>query len=76
MPRVPDASSVTTFHRVGATITEDPVKKSRTFVAPVKSVIPAIEKASDVSRTSSPTTTILLPSIFKSPQFNGRFFLK
>lgn len=65
---------MTTFHRVEATITADPVKQSRTFVAPTKGgYLSSIVRASDVSTV--PTSVLSLPT-YKSPQFNGRFFVK
>lgn len=77
MPRVPDASSVTTFFRVNATVTPDPVKKSRTFVSPTRDgYLISTLRATDVAQDISPTLTVLSVPAWKSPQFNGRFFLK
>jgi hypothetical protein len=77
MPRVPDASSVTTFFRVNATTTTDPVKKARTFVAPIKQgYLISTLRATDVGQDITPTLTVLSVPTWKSPQFNGRFFLK
>lgn len=75
MPSVPDASSMTTFRRVAATVPTDPTIKSRTFVAPIKQgYLSSIVRASEVRRWI-PGTVLSLPS-WKSPQFNGRIFLK
>jgi hypothetical protein len=76
MPNVPDASSVTHFRRVNATVNADPVKKSAVFLAPLKNVIPPVLRASDVGQTTTPTRTVLAIPRWTSPQFNGRFFLK
>ena len=77
MPKVPDASSVIQFRRVNATILNDPVKKSRTFVAPIKDGYQnAILRASDVGQDITPTQSVLSIPPWKSPQFNGRFFVK
>lgn len=74
MPKTPDASSMTTYLRVGATITPDPEKKSRTFVAPIKQgFLASTLRANEVT---PPRSTILSIPAWKSPQFNGRFFLK
>ena len=76
MPSVPDASSVTRFRRVNATVNTDPVKKSAVFLAPLKNVIPPMTRTSDVGEDISPVNSLLRAPIWKSPQFNGRFFLK
>jgi hypothetical protein len=75
MPYVPDASSVIRFRRVNATTNTDPTIKSRTFVAPTKTVLPAVTKASDVGKTISPTNTVLTTPRWVSPYFKGRIFL-
>ena len=77
MPRVPDASMATTFARVAATTTTDPTKKSRTFVNPTKDgYLTTILLASDVGQDIVPRQSLLAIPQWKSPQFNGRFFLK
>jgi hypothetical protein len=76
MPSVPDASSVTRFRRVNATTLVDPTKKSPVFLAPLKNVIPSVLRASDVGQDITPTRSVLGVPQWKSPQFNGRFFLK
>lgn len=73
MPSVPDASMMTRYRRVAATITADPEKKSRTFVSPIKD-IGAETKVAEVTRNTS--FSVLQPAQWKSPQFNGRIFLK
>lgn len=75
MPRVSDASSFTEFRRVRGTITPDPTKKSRTFVAPVKQgYLISTLRASETIRFN-PNTVLAIPA-WKSPRFNGRFFMK
>lgn len=70
MPRVPDASSVTRFHRINATVPADPVKKSRTFVAPLRDgVQSAILRSSQVGQTISPSTSRLSAPSWKGRQF-------
>ena len=77
MPYTPDASMVTTFRRVRATVTPDPVKQSRTFVAPTKDgYLSSIVRASDVGQDISRVSSVLSLPEWKSPQFNGRFFVK
>lgn len=77
MPRVPDASMVTKFARINATTIADPEKKSRTFVAVQKDGLqPSVLRASDVGSTVTPTRTVLAIPEWKSPQFNGRIFVK
>lgn len=77
MPRVPDASMVTTFARLNATTIADPVKKSRTFVAVQKEGLQlSTIRASDVGSTITPSRTVLAIPVWKSPQFNGRIFVK
>lgn len=77
MPYTPDASSVTRFRRAEATIVADPSKKSRTFVAVIKnSYQSAILRASDVGQEMRPSQSVLSIPPWKSPQFNGRFFVK
>jgi hypothetical protein len=74
MPQVPDASSVTTYARVRATVNPDPAKKSRTFVAAMESgYLNSIVRASETQRYAQGTVLQVAP--WKRPQFNGRFFL-
>ena len=76
MPRVPDASSVTTVRRVNATAPADPIIKSRTFVAPIKQgFLISVLRATDEGRSMDPTKTVLALPEWKSPRFNGRFFV-
>jgi hypothetical protein len=77
MPRVPDASTVTTFARVNATVPTAPEKKSASFDAPLKqgyliATTRSTQEAQSISRSQS---VLALPE-WKSPQFNGRFFVK
>ncbi len=75
MPKVPDASMVTTYARVRATVNPDPVKKSRTFVTAMEGGYQnSIVRASETQRYAQ--GTVLQVPAWKSPQFNGRFFLK
>lgn len=77
MPYVPDASSVTRFHRAEATIVADPEKKSRTFVAVTKQGYQSsILRASDVGQDIVFSQSVLGIPSWRSPQFNGRFFVK
>lgn len=74
MPKVPDASMVTTYARVRATVNPDPEKKSRTFLATTEnSYLGAIVRASETQRYAS--QSVLQVAAWKRPQFNGRFFL-
>lgn len=74
MPRVPDASSVTTYARVRATVNPDPEKKSRTFLATTEnSYLSSIVRASETQRYAQ--GNVLSIPAWKTPQFNGRFFL-
>jgi len=74
MPRVSDASDMTRFRRVAATVNTDPVKKSRTFVAPTKDGFLTSEiRAAEVARIN-PNTVLSTPT-WKSPAFKGRIFL-
>lgn len=77
MPYVPDASSVTRFRRAEATVVPDPVKDSRTFLAVTKGGYQsAILRASDVGMDIVWSQSVLAIPPWKSPQFNGRFFVK
>lgn len=65
---------MTTFRRVRATVNTDPAVKSRTFVAPIKQgYATAVIQASEVRRYG-PNTVLAIPE-WKSPRFNGRFFV-
>ena len=73
MPSVPDASMMTQFRRVNATVNSDPEKKSRTFVAPIKQgYLISQTRASEVTRIRS-TSVLALPT-WLSPNFKGRIF--
>lgn len=75
MPRVSDASQMTEFRRVRATVNTDPVKKARTFVAPLKQgYLTSTIQASEVRRYAP--NTVLAVAAWKTPQFNGRFFIR
>jgi hypothetical protein len=77
MPRTPDASSVTTYRRVNATVTQDPTIKSRTFVAPTKQgYLIATARSTQEGQSISWSQSVLGIPPWKSPQFNGRFFVK
>ena len=67
MPVIPtQPSDITRLARVGATFTPDPVKKSRTFVAPLKQDIGTITKADLFGRGS-----VLAIPRWTSPAFVG-----
>lgn len=77
MPRTPDASLVTQFARVNATVPTDPVKKSRTFVAPIKDgYLNAVLRSTQEGQSIVYSQSVLEIPSWKSPQFNGRFFVK
>lgn len=77
MPRTPDASSVTTYRRVNATITADPEKKSRTFVAPTKQgYLAATTRSTQESQSISRSQSVLRVPLWKTFDFKGRIFLK
>lgn len=77
MPHTPDASMVTTFRRVNATVPDAPTKKSASFVAPIKDgYLIARTRSTQEAQSISFARSVLEPSIYKSPQFNGRFFVK
>lgn len=66
---------MTEFRRVRSTVNTDPTVKSRTFDAPLKQgYLISIIRASEVRRYG-PNTVLAIPE-WKSPQFNGRFFVK
>jgi hypothetical protein len=65
---------VTTYSRVRATVNVDPVIKSRTFVPAMEGGYQnSIIRASETQRYA--TQTVLAVASWKTPQFNGRFFL-
>ena len=77
MPRTPDASMSTTFVRVNATVLTAPVKKSASFDAPLKQgYLSATLRTTQEGRSAIPSQTVLGVPAWKSPQFNGRFFVK
>jgi hypothetical protein len=66
---------MTEFRRVRSTVNTDPTVKSRVFDAPIKQgYLSSIIRASEVRRYG-PNTVLSIPQ-WKSPQFNGRFFVK
>jgi hypothetical protein len=66
---------MTEFRRVRSTVNTDPTVKSRVFDAPLKQgYLSSIIRASEVRRYG-PNTVLSIPQ-WKSPQFNGRFFVK
>jgi hypothetical protein len=71
MPVLPkQPSDITRLARVAATSTDDPEKKSRTFVAPLKQDIGTITKAQLTG-----TGSVLATPEWKSPAFaGGRIF--
>lgn len=76
MPRTPDASTVTTFRRVNATVTADPVKKSRTFVAPIKQGFLSSElRATQEGQSMIRSQSVLGQPVWVSLAFKGRIFL-
>ena len=77
MPRTPDASFVTQFRRVNATVPNDPEKKSRTFEAPLKQgYLSAVLRSTQEGQSMVKSQSVLEIPQWKSPQFNGRFFVK
>lgn len=77
MPRVPDASMATTFVRVQATVPSDPVKKSASFDAPLRQgYLSATLRSTQEGKSIVASQSVLAVPPWKSPQFNGRFFLK
>ena len=76
MPRTPDASSVTTFRRVNATVNTDPEKKSASFAAPIKQgFLIATTRSTQEAQSISLGQSVLGIPAWKSPQFKGRFFV-
>jgi hypothetical protein len=77
MPYIPDASSATNVLRAHATIPADPVKKSRTFLAVTKNSYQSAQlRASSAGQEMYFAQSVLGIPQWKSPQFNGRFFVK
>ena len=77
MPRTPDASSVTTFRRVNATVNADPVKKTASFDAPIKQgYLIATTRSTQEAQSISFVRSVLGIAPWESPQFKGRFFVK
>jgi hypothetical protein len=73
MPNVPDASMATRAIKAAATITADPEKKSRTFVAPIKQgYLGSQLRASEVRRYIA-GTVLAIPQ-WESPQFARKRF--
>lgn len=76
MPRTPDASTVTTFRRVNATVNADPEKKSRTFVAPIKQGFLSAElRATQEGQSIVRSQSVLGQPVWVSLAFKGRIFL-
>ncbi len=76
MPRTPDASLVTAVRRVNATVNADPVKKSRTFVAPLKQgVLSSTLRSTQEAQSMSPSQSVLRQPVWVSLAFKGRIFL-
>lgn len=68
---------VTTFARVNATVPTDPVKKSRTFDAPLKQgYLSATLRSTQEGQSIVYSQSVLALPPWRSPQFNGRFFVK
>lgn len=70
MPRTADASSVTRFRRLNATITPDPVKKSASYTPSMPSLLPSV-RTSDVGRGMFPRQSVLSTSVVR-PYVNPR----
>lgn len=67
---------VTTFVRVNATVPTDPEKKSRTFDAPLKQgYLTATLRTTQEGQSIVYSQSLLALPPWKSPQFNGRFFV-
>ena len=76
MPKTPDASFVTQFRRVNATVNNDPEKKSRTFVSPTKDgYLTAVLRTTQEGQAIVYSQSLLALPSWKSPRFNGRFFV-
>jgi hypothetical protein len=68
---------VTAFARVNATVLDAPDKKSRTFDAPLKGgYLSATLRSTQEGQSIVYSQSVLSVPSWKSPQFNGRFFLK
>jgi hypothetical protein len=68
---------VTAFARVNATFPTAPDKKSRTFDAPLKGgYLSATLRSTQEGQSIVYSQSVLSVPSWKSPQFNGRFFLK
>ena len=77
MPRTPDASAVTTFRRVNATVNTDPTIKTASFTAPIKQgYLIATTRSTQEAQSISFSRSVLSIPPWKSPQFKGRFFVK
>ena len=75
MPNVQDASMVTTFRRVNATITPDPAKKSRVYDAPIRQgFLISQTRASETTRWQS-NSVLALPFWKSLPFYSGRVFV-
>lgn len=73
MPRVPDASAMTQFRRVRATVNPDPVKKSASYDAPLRQGYLISEiRAAEVTRIRP--TSVLRAPVWRAPNFKGRIF--
>lgn len=75
MPYVPDASMATRVAKATATITADPEKKSRTFVAPIKQGYLSSQLRASEVRRYIPGTVLTLP-VWTSPQAARKLFVK
>jgi hypothetical protein len=76
MPRTPDASMVTTFVRVNATVPTAPEKKSASFDAPLKQgYLSSVLRATQEGQSIVGSQSVLALPEWKSPRFNGRFFV-
>jgi hypothetical protein len=68
---------VTRFRKVNATVSTDPEKKSRTFVAPTRQgYLSAVLRTTQEGQGIVYSQSLLQIPDWKSPQFNGRFFVK
>jgi hypothetical protein len=68
---------VTTFRRVNATVPTAPEKKSASFDAPLKQgYLIATTRSTQEAQSISRSQSVLGIPEWKSPQFNGRFFVK
>lgn len=67
---------VTAFRRVNATVTADPEKKSRTFVAPLKQgFLGATLRSTQEGRSIIRSQSVLGQPVWVSLAFKGRIFL-